>query len=146
MAKKDKKPTVINGEEATRQYKKPMPVELSDGEKLLMVEALGKLTGKLKEQQLQFKTESEEIKGKIKETKAKIQKIEDCMETGTEDREVEIAEIGDFKRRRVDIYRVDVDPPEKIDSRAMRPEEAQVEDKRLTDVKPSKAEKEETKN
>lgn len=132
--KKTKGPIQIPGEEEESwpSYKKPMAVELSDDEVDERKTEAGELNDQLKALKEKKKKITEEVNQEIKAAQDGIQRCLDAFSSGTEDREVEVCDVPDYKHSAVRTYRLDVDPPVMSGERPMRKEERQLEDERLT--------------
>lgn len=104
-------------EENVRKFKRPLPVELTDDEKVKKGHKAGMLKKAIAKVKAEMKVATADHKEKLKEHQANLDGILDDLETGTEVRSVECFERSDFAKKKVEVVRSDTNAVE--ESRAM---------------------------
>lgn len=122
----EKKPATKKDKDVmSRREKRTIPVKLTDKEKAKIstehVETLDKITAKEEEK----KTADAAIKGDIALLEEAAKKLADIIRAGTQDRELEVDVVYDWKTNEVRVVRVDT--KEVVTQRAMSYEERQRE-------------------
>ena len=104
-------------EENVRKFKRPLPVELTDEEKVRKGHKAGMLKKAIAKVKAEMKVATADHKEKLKEHQANLDGILDDLETGTEVRSVECTERQDFAKKKAEIVRLDTS--EVIESRSL---------------------------
>lgn len=107
-------------EEPVRKFKRPLPVELTDKESIAKGRKAGALKKAIAKVKKEMKDATADHKEQLKQHQANLDGILDDLETGTEIRQVECFERKDYKRRKVEVVRSDLEGKDAIlETRAM---------------------------
>jgi hypothetical protein len=104
-------------DENVRKFKRPLPVELTDDEKVKKGHKAGSLKKAIAKVRAEMKLATADHKEQLKQHQANLDGILDDLETGTEVRSVECFERQDFAKKKAEVVRTDTS--EVVESRSL---------------------------
>lgn len=115
------------GREEKRRYTTRMGVKLTIEQKAEMADTLAKLRGDIDKEEAAKKAAADAHNATIKNLDQQIGDLSRQVRRGEVERDVQVAEVWDEHQGAVLTFRLDVDPPECINTRAMTAAERQGE-------------------
>jgi ferritin-like metal-binding protein YciE len=94
-------------EESVRKFKRPLPVEMTEEEKIKRGQKAGQLKKAIAKVKAEMKEATADHKERLKQHQSNLDAILDDLETGTEMRSVECFERQDFAKKKSEIVRAD---------------------------------------
>jgi hypothetical protein len=110
-------------EEPIRTFKRPLPCDLNEDEKVKKGHKAGMLKKAIQKIRVEMKAATAGHKEELKDKQANLDGILDDLETGTEIRSVECREVKDFTKKKSTVIRADTG--EVVESRALLSHELQ---------------------